>query len=696
MYGVAVVSYLSCAIAFLLVGGILLGHRPTRTQFPLLILACLLTAGWAILSSLYAANIIIYMPVGLGKIIRDGGWFLCLNHLLKLNQRSNNARWYFRRSFYCLVSGLLLGLFVGIATVDLPWQPGYPHTLALPIYAGHLFFSILVLALIEQIYRGTVPNRRADIQLLCVGLGVLYCYEFYLYSSALSMSDISRSIWEIRGAVCATIAPLIGLSALNHAIWQSEILPSRSVIFRSTVFLTAGIYLAGMVAAGYTLREWGGVWGRSLEIVFFAGAIFVLCMMLSSGRVRAGAKAYISRNFFKLRYDYREEWIKFSHLLSCYDDHRQLPSQVIKALANMVQSPKGMLFEWEEKQGYVLKDCWNHDFPTKDVVIEPCAFTAYLEQTRKALELPGRFNRERHSLVMVPQGIRQFNWAWLLVPLIHGHHLQAFVILAHPKVAFFNINWEVLDLLSLAGQQAAICLVQEQNTQALAIAKQFEEYNRLSAFIIHDLKNVLNQFQLIHYNKEKQADNPDFIKSVYHTIYLAADKIERLLFQLRAKQRLKSESQAVALHPVLEQVIALNKHREPIPHLEWQSVHQDVLVMGDEESFINVITHLVENAQQATPAGGQVTLSLKSDEQWITLGIRDTGCGMEAEFIRTSLYKPFITTKGENGMGIGVYEAREYIYSVGGKLSVETVKEQGTLFTISLPIVKIISHKIVA
>ncbi len=682
MSGVAVASHLTCAIAFSVVSAVLACHRPTRSQFPILIISCAFTAFWATLELLFSTGILPYYSLAaMSEVLTDALWFMTLIQLLKLTQRGNKKRWFFSPFFIAFVGLILLSLFID-ATLSL--QVNSVNEFTKYAYIGYVIFSVLNLALIEQIYRGTVPERRWGIKLLCVGIGLMYCYEFYMYAHAVLLNSMSLSIWEVRGAICATIAPLIGLSALRHHKWQAEILPSRALIFRSTVFVSCGVYLLLMASLGYLIREWGGPWGQGLQIVFFSGSLIVLSLMLSSGKVRASAKHFISKNFFKLRYDYREEWIKFSTLLSTEEDGKQLPSRVIKALAEMLESPKGMLFEWEDKRGYILKECWNHPFPNKDMLIEAGPFTDYLQQTKRAIELPSRFNGE-NRLLTLPNTLRQISWAWLLVPLIHGNRLHAFVILAHPKIAFFNINWEVLDLLSMAGRQAAICLAQEKNAQALAIARQFEGYNRLSAFVMHDLKNVYSQLALIQTNRIKHEANPAFVTSVYQTVEHTADKIDRLLLQMRDHEENLFETD-IDVRESLQKVIQLTNHRQPVPVLEWLIPLKDLTIKGDEDKFINVLCHLVENAQEATHAQGDIKLVVSLKEDQLQIAIHDTGCGMDPEFIHLNLYRPFVTTKGDKGMGIGVYEAREYLYAVGGKLNVESIKGQGSIFRLEFPL----------
>jgi signal transduction histidine kinase len=77
---------------------------------------------------------------------------------------------------------------------------------------------------------------------------------------------------------------------------------------------------------------------------------------------------------------------------------------------------------------------------------------------------------------------------------------------------------------------------------------------------------------------------------------------------------------------------------------------------------------------------------LKEAGGFAVIEVQDTGMGMEPDFVRERLFKPFVTTKGNAGMGIGVYEVREYARSEGGDVEVDTAPGAGTLFRLSLPL----------
>jgi signal transduction histidine kinase len=77
---------------------------------------------------------------------------------------------------------------------------------------------------------------------------------------------------------------------------------------------------------------------------------------------------------------------------------------------------------------------------------------------------------------------------------------------------------------------------------------------------------------------------------------------------------------------------------------------------------------------------------MREYEGKVAIDITDTGSGMTAEFVRERLFRPFDSTKGAEGMGIGAYQAREFARKLGGDLSVESTPGEGTTVSMSLPI----------
>jgi putative PEP-CTERM system histidine kinase len=245
-----------------------------------------------------------------------------------------------------------------------------------------------------------------------------------------------------------------------------------------------------------------------------------------------------------------------------------------------------------------------------------------------------------------------------------------------------DLNWEDRDLLKLAGKQAASHLAQFEADQALGESRQFEAFNRLSAYVIHDLKNVLAQLSLIVTNAQKHKRNPEFIDDMVDTVSNTVNRMTKLMTQLRGGTQ-QTEHHEFNLAELLENVLAESQLRTPIPELILED--RKLTLACDWERLQTVFVQLVQNAQEATDKNGHVTVRLLSCDGSAVVEIEDNGTGMDEQFIQHRLFKPFDSTKGLTGMGIGAFESRDFIRGLGGNVSVHSSPGQGTVFRVRIP-----------
>jgi putative PEP-CTERM system histidine kinase len=282
----------------------------------------------------------------------------------------------------------------------------------------------------------------------------------------------------------------------------------------------------------------------------------------------------------------------------------------------------------------------------------------------------------------LPQWLQRVPRAWLVVPLFGLDSLLGFIVLANPLINR-SINWEDRDLLKTAAKQVASHMTVLMTSSALAEARQFEVFNRLSAYMVHDLKNIAAELELVSRNAEKHGHNPEFLKDAFDTMASASGEIRRLLEQLRNKRADVEKSVLVELAPLLREVI--EKRRDQLPQPGLVVDEAEGCVVAVRKRLAQVLTHLIDNAQQATAEDGRVEVRLYGQDAFCIVDIRDTGCGMDDDFIRNRLFKPFDTTKGNAGMGIGMYESREFIQELGGDIRVVSAPGEGTLISLLIP-----------
>jgi putative PEP-CTERM system histidine kinase len=285
--------------------------------------------------------------------------------------------------------------------------------------------------------------------------------------------------------------------------------------------------------------------------------------------------------------------------------------------------------------------------------------------------------------LVLPEWFDNLEQAWLITPLVFHDRLLGMIVLSRPQVAQ-SLNWEDYDLLRIIGRQSAAHLAQLDAAQALSQAKQFEAWNRMSAYVMHDLKNLIAQLSLVVSNAARHKNNPEFMEDAIQTVENSVNKMNRLLAHLRSGQDPESEMQEVDVCEALVDVVETMSAGTPAPSLDCQA--RNIFVKGDQDRLSAVVGHVIRNAQDATPESGRILVRLFKQNEHGVIEVQDNGSGMDESFIRSGLFKPFTSTKGKSGMGIGAYETREFIRSLGGDVEVISRPGEGTTFRMRIPI----------
>ncbi|MEM7255086.1 MAG: XrtA/PEP-CTERM system histidine kinase PrsK [Pseudomonadota bacterium] len=675
-------SYGFGALLYLLLSVLLATAWRGRLVGGLLLFACLVSVAWCTLSALRGHW---DLPLGLlflVEILRGAAWLAVLAGLLGYFE--SRRRPQAGLSVMPMVTLLFCAAFLVFGAIVV-WAPTIlqgQHVAKLWI-AGLVILSVFGLLWVEQLYRNTEPAQRWSLKFLCLGVGGFFAYDFFMYANALLVAQVGSDLWVARGFINGLVVPLIGVSASRNPDWSVDIYISRQVVFHSATAVGAGVYLLVMAAAGYYIRLHGGTWGTAAQAIFFFGAIVLLCALLFSGQLRARFKVFLSKHFFRNRYDYREEWLRFTRTLSHSDDNQALTTNILSGIAAIFESPGGMVFVRQSSGYFSVSVAMNVPTSTDHALAASSPLLQFMEEREWIIDLDelDAFP-ERYNNLTLPPWIESLN-GWLVVPLKNQDELLGFVLLLTPSIKR-PINWEDRDLLKTVGRQAASYLAFIRASDALTDSRQFEAFNRLSAFVVHDLKNLVAQLSLVSSNAKRHLDNPEFVRDAMSTVENATLKMSRMLAQLRKDRMSDTTTQLVSLGPIVKKVARLCEHGEPEPTVEH--VEPATVIRADPERLATVLEHLVQNAQEATTSNGSVKIRVDRTERSVRIAVIDTGSGMDQTFISERLFKPFDTTKGNAGMGIGVYESREFARARGGELEVESEPGKGTTFTLVLPI----------
>ncbi len=681
MMSIGVVSYATGGGLFLLLALTLL-RRPHACR-RMLIVASLSTVAWSAGAAWYSAVGHSASVPQLLEFVRDLAWLALLGLLLSGAYEERRRGGLLQRALFGL-SGfvvLLMGLvfyqhFAG------PVAPVFGEVDLL--IAGNLLLAVAGLVLVEQLFRNTLPDVRRALKYICMGLGAMFAYDFYLYADALLFQRIDPALWHARGFIIAMVVPVLAVGLARETGNPRDVFVSRRIVFHTTALLGAGLYLLAMGLGGYYVRVYGGSWGVVAQAIFLFGAALVLAILLFSGQLRATLRVLISKHFFRYKYDYREEWLRFIWTISSNGGESDLRARVLRAVAQIIESPGGTLWLRRESGRYEPCARWNSNDELP--VGEPAnsSLVEFLTQRGWVINLE-QYERtpECYADLVLPDWLRHMRNAWLVVPLILHDALLGFIVVSRSPLRR-HFNWEDCDLLKTAACQAASHLAQHEASQALADARQFEACNRLSAYVVHDLKNLIAQLSLVVNNAARHRHNEAFVEDALRTVDNSVAKMNRLLGHLRSGGALGEQVQPVELAQLLSEVTSGKVAGRPAPTFESGGV--TVWVRADRERLATVLGHVVQNAQDATPDAGRVHVRLTRSGNTAVVDVEDTGCGMDEQFIRERLFRPFDTTKGAAGMGIGAYEARELVRALGGDVQVTSRPGEGTLFRIYLPI----------
>ena len=577
-------------------------------------------------------------------------------------------------------------LAIGAWALHAPWwePPLGVFTFDRTYVLAGLALSIFGLVLVEQVLRNTRDSQAWSVKFVWLGVGVLFGYDLVLFSTSYVLNEVERTLEGARGLAVTLAVPLLAIGVTRVKDFRPQVLMSQQLAFYTTSVVLAGLFLLAVSIAGYYVRALGGSWGGALQVLLVFAAVIGVAVVVFSGTARASLRVWLAKHWFPYKYDYRNEWLDLTSRLAQSEDGSSLHQRIVEAFRRLGRATVGALMVSKDD---VLQPVAGTLMSPADAPSAPLskAFVGYLVEHEWIVDLDrARAGDGRDAELPLPGWLQAMADAWLAIPLLHERRLVGLVVLGRPLVPE-RLTWEDLDLLRTAARQAASYLALEQAADELARERQFAALNRFTAFLMHDLSNILAQQRLIVENAARHKHNPAFVDDAIETIDNTVKRMSRLLEQLKTGQAAQP-ARRVELAATCRHAVARTADREPKPTLDVRDESAAALVAGDR--LEHVLDHVIRNAQDATPPGGRVHVTVRTEGESAVIDVTDSGKGMDPEFIRDRLFRPFDTTKGAKGMGIGAFQAREFARSAGGDVRVSSTPGSGTTFVIVLPRVR--------
>lgn len=622
-----------------------------------------------------------------------GSWFLFSLSFGCSNYKERVAKWkwftLFSLTFPLSMTvlfreSLLVSAFpeeAGVPIIRLGWS-GYTF------YLFYLLVSVVILVNLEGTLRASTGNKRWQVKFMLLGIGGLFAVQIYTVSHTLLFSVINSGMESIHSFAVLVANILIVLSLLRNRFLNVDIYFSRTLLYNSITVVVVGAYLLTVGILAKAIAYFGGNQAIPLGTFFVFVSLLALTTILLSDQLRQELKRFISRNFYQPRYDYRKEWTAFTQQTTSLMNVNDLCSAVSKMVSETFGAPSVTIWLVDEGSNLiyfggstVFSDARILDLKNKGKIwdellsfisIHPAPFDLDAAKDEKLKELKeaqrSYFEKTRISYC---------------APLISGRKLLGLMTLSQglTKEPF---SVEDTDLLKTIADQSAGSLLNLKLTQHLLKAKEMEAFQSLSAFFIHDLKNLASMLSLTMGNLPAHFDNPEFRNDALRVISQSVTQMNDMCSRLSLlTKKLELQRVEVDLNELVASTLSgINGSVKSSMVKKFQTLPKCAV---DPDQIQKVIVNLILNANEAVDQNGIIRIETDRMEECVVLSVSDNGCGIPKQFLERSLFHPFQTTKSR-GLGIGLFHTKKIVEAHHGKIEVESEEGVGTTFRVILPI----------
>jgi putative PEP-CTERM system histidine kinase len=561
-----------------------------------------------------------------------------------------------------------------------------PNAVTKILNGFQLVAAVVILMNLEKTFRSAVGTMQWRIKFLVIGLGIVFGARIYTLSQALLFSGDVLVLSDVDTVALLIGCVLIVIAFVRSGFGEIDVYPSHAVLRTSLTFVLAGAYLFVVGVLAQVVARTGKPGGFQLQAFVVLLAFALLAMLLLSNRIRQKIHRIVSRHFKRPQYDFRQLWTRFTQCTSNVLDQPGLCAAAAKLISETFSVLSVTIWLFDEQDRLTFAASTSRSERETTGALPSLAGLEARQASVRMLSKPFDLEKAKgdfaESLRRISSSQFRTGGNRVCTPLWTGDRCIGVAILAD-RVGGVPYTVEELDLLKCMGDQIAVGLLNLRLTEEVMQAKELEAFQAISAFFIHDLKNVASTLSLTLQNLPVHFDDPIFRQDALRGIGETANRINQLISRVGALRQLELKPVEADLNLLVADALEVLNGAPEINVVKELRLQPKLKV--DRDQFRSVITNLLLNARDALGPRGEITIETRQRDSWAILSVADNGCGMSPAFVKASLFRPFQTTK-KKGLGIGMFQSKMIVEAHRGKIQVESELGVGTTFRVMLPL----------
>lgn len=553
--------------------------------------------------------------------------------------------------------------------------------------SGAVFILVVCVGLLwrlENILRQSERGLRWRVKYAVLGLFIICGNFIWDMGYRLSYLELVPEQFAFSSLVLITGLGFFMFAVIRFKLFRVEVFVSRYIVYHSVAILGAGLYLTILGIITVVIRYTKIPLPQVAWHIFFFLAAVVFVVVAISQDVRNKVRFFINTHFFANKYDYRREWVEYSRRLLDVKTEKEIVTRLEDLLLETMFIKWVAIWVGDERSGYrEVAPERSHGERSELSGSHPLIHILKNSSFLLFSDRYGYVNEEGHvELSETAFSFLEDHQVSLAVPLIVREKFLGFVGVG-PEYTKTEYGRDDIDLLQAFASQTATAINMVRLREKIVQSQKLYLFNKLSIFVMHDLKNAASLLSLILQNAPQHIHEQEFQNDLLESVSAACQRLEKVMTNLKTLKREEPQKlESVDISVAMKEHV--KKFQNACPDIVVRTTYKDsVFCRADKELLNKSIENLLMNARDALEGTGEIRIEISGDTDKVYLTISDNGPGISSEFMKKNLFKPFKTTK-EKGLGIGLWQVKSYLDAMGGKIEVESEVGKGTTFKIIL------------